>query len=281
MSGTSVLMAGLTFPEGPRWHNGRLFFSDFYSHRVIALGLDGAAETVVTVPQQPSGLGWLPDGAMLIVSMLDRRVLRLEGQALRPHADLSALAGGPCNDMVVDAAGHAFVGNFGYDRHAGERPRPTRLLRVDPDRAVHVAAEDMEFPNGSVVTPDGRGLIVAETFARRLTRFDLAADGSLSHRRVFAAFEDCHPDGICLDAEGAVWVADARANRVLRVREGGAVAAELRLAEGRNAYACMLGGPERRTLLICTATGSGPEMAQRTEGRIEQAPVAVPGAGLP
>jgi sugar lactone lactonase YvrE len=281
MTELAVLMAGLTFPEGPRWHNGRLWFSDFYSHRVIALDLEGRAETIIAVPHQPSGLGWLPDGGLLIVSMLDRRLLRLEGPMLRSYADLSTLAGGPCNDMVVDAAGRAWVGNFGYDRHAGETERAARLLRVDADRSVQVAADELLFPNGTVITPDGKGMVIAETMGRRLTWFDIGADGALSGRRVFAQFEDCYPDGICLDAEGAVWVADARGQRVLRVRGGGEVVGEVALGEGRHAYACMLGGPALSTLFICSSSGSGPEMGHKTDGRIEMATVDVPSAGLP
>ncbi|MBN8890313.1 MAG: gluconolactonase [Rhodospirillales bacterium 70-18] len=279
--GVTVLLAGLTFPEGPRWHNGRLWFSDFYSHRVIALDLEGHAETVVEVPQQPSGLGWGADGALLIVSMLDRRVLRLEGPVLRAHADLSGLAGGPCNDMVVDAQGRAYVGNFGFDRYAGEAERPAVLVRVDPDGSMRAVAEDLAFPNGAVITPDGGGLILAETAGQRLTWFDIDAEGGLSGRRVFAQFEDCYPDGICLDAEGAVWVADARGERLLLVREGGAVARRVAMPPGRHAYACMLGGADRRTLFICSSTGSGPAMGQRADGQIDTVQVDVPGAGFP
>lgn len=277
---TEILLDGLTFPEGPRWHEGRLWFSDFYSYRVIALGLDGTAETMATVPQCPSGLGWLPDGTLLVVSMLDRKVMRLQGGALVTHADLSSVAGGPCNDMVVDVQGRAYVGNFGYERFQGEDARPARLARVDPDGHVTVVAEDLLFPNGSVITPDGRRLIIGETMGNRLTQFDITPDGDLSRRRDFATVPGLFPDGICLDTEGAIWVADPRGNRVVRVREGGTITDTIPLP-GRNAYACMLGGEDRRTLFLCTATGSGPERAGKTDGRIEHVRVAVPGAGLP
>jgi len=275
-----TLLDGLTFPEGPRWRDGRLWFSDFYTNRVLALDLAGKAETIATVPQRPSGLGWRPDGTLLVVSMLDRALLALEGGALRRVADLAALAGGPCNDMVVDAAGRAYVGNFGYDRHAGEAPRTTALARVDPDGRVSRAADELMFPNGMVIAPDGRTLIVAETYAHRLTAFTVASDGALSARRVFAELPGVFPDGICLDAEGAVWVSDARGHEVTRMFEGGRVAERISAGE-RSVFASMLGGPDRRTLFLCTCTGSGPAMAAKTDGRIEIVRVAVPGAGLP
>jgi sugar lactone lactonase YvrE len=275
-----VLIDGLTFPEAPRWHEGRLWLSDFYSFRVLAVDLDGHAQTVAEVPQRPSGLGWTRDGALLIVSMLDRSLLRLEAGRLSKIADLSALAGGPCNDMVVDAHGRAYIGNFGYDRHAGEAPRTTCLARVDPDGRVVRAAEDVLFPNGTVITPDGKTLIVGETFAHRLTAFDIDADGSLSKRRVFAQIEGLFPDGICLDAEGAIWVADPFAKRVARVFSGGRVERSISTG-GRGAYACMLGGHDRRTLFVCTNTGSGPAMGEKRDGRIDFMRVDVPGAGLP
>ncbi len=275
-----ILVEGLTFPEAPRWRDGKLWFSDFYSRRVLTADADGRLQTVVEVPQRPSGLGFTPDGALLIVSMLDRRLLRLDAGRLREVADLSALATGPCNDMVVDARGRAYVGNFGYDRHRGEAQRTTCLARVDPDGTVTRAADDLMFPNGVVITPDGQTLIVGETFAGRLTAFDVGADGTLSGRRLFAAIDGCFPDGICLDAEGAVWVADPRGNRVVRVLEGGRVARTISTG-ARGAYACMLGGADRRTLYVCTNSGSGPAMAEKTDGRIEAIPVDVPGAGLP
>jgi len=277
---TENLLDGLTFPEGPRWRDGKLWFSDFYSHRVMRVRLDGRAEIVAEVPQWPSGLGWTPGGVLLIVSMLDRRLMRLDGGTLRLVADLSALATGPCNDMVVDGAGRAYIGNFGFDRHGGEVERRTCIVRVDLDGTVIRAADDLFFPNGMVITPDGKRLVVGETLAKRLTAFDIGAGGALTNRRVFAQFEDCYPDGICLDAEGAIWVADARGNRVIRVFEGGRV--ERTISTGsQGAYACMLGGADRRTLFICTSSGSGPAMAGKRDGRIEFARVEVAGAGLP
>jgi sugar lactone lactonase YvrE len=275
-----TLIDGLTFPEAPRWHDGKLWFSDFYSLRVIAVGLDGRASTVAEIPKRPSGLGWLPDGSLLIVSMLDRSLLRLRDGKLDQVADLFALTGGYCNDMVVDAQGRAYVGNFGYDRHAGEEPRTTCIVRVDPDGGLTRAAEELLFPNGTVITPDGKTLIVGETFAHRLTAFDVAADGSLSNRRVFAQMDGVAPDGICLDAEGAIWVADPFGKRVVRVFDGGRIERTISTGE-RGAYACMLGGEDRRTLFVCTNSGSGPAMANKRDGRIDFLRVDVPGAGLP
>ena len=276
-----VVVDGLTFPEAPRWHDGRLWFSDFYSHRVLAVDISGYMDVIAEVPQRPSGLGWRPDGTLLIVSMLDRRLLRLDGTTLHEVADLSKLAPAPCNDMVVDAHGRAYVGNFGYDRHKGEPLRTTCIARVDPDGTVTRAADDLLFPNGTVITPDGRTLIVAETQGHRLTAFDVAADGTLSKRRVFAQLEEhCFPDGICLDAEGAVWTSDARNPRVLRVFDGGRVDRTISTGE-RSTFACMLGGDDRRTLFVLTNTGSGPQMAEKRDGRIEAVRVDVPGAGLP
>jgi len=275
-----TLLDGLTFPEGPRWHDGRLWFSDFYNHRVVAVGPGGAAETIITVPNIPSGLGWLPDGTLLVVSMNDRRLLRVQNGLLVTHGDLSTIAGGPCNDMVVDAKGRAYVGNFGYERFKGEDARSAKLARVDPDGTVSVVADDLLFPNGSVITPDGATLIVGESMGNRLTAFDIGADGALSSRRVWADTPGVVPDGICLDQEGAIWVADPRSNRVVRVRQGGAIADTIPLPD-RNAFACMLGGDDRRTLFICTAPASGPDRTGKTDGKIEIERVAVPGAGLP
>jgi len=275
-----TLVDGLTFPEGPRWHDGRLWFSDFYSHRVLAVDLEGKLETIVEVPQRPSGLGWTRDGKLLIVSMLDRRLVRLDGTALATVADLSALAGGPCNDMVVDQQGRAYVGNFGFDRHKGEAQRTTCIVRVDPDGRITKAADDLMFPNGTVITSDGKTMIVGETFAHRLTAFDVAADGTLSNPRLWARVEGCYPDGICLDAEGAIWVSDPFGHRLLRVFAGGRIAHEIPLSP-RGAYACMLGGDDRRTLFVCTNSGSGPSMADKRDGRIETLRVDVPGAGWP
>jgi len=280
MDKPEVLLDGLCFPEGPRWHEDRFWFSDMHAHEVVVTDLDGKRDTVVEVANWPSGLGWLPDGRMLVVSMTDRRLLRLESGRLVEHADLSGLATFHCNDMVVDGRGRAYVGNFGFDLNAGEKPRETDLIRVDPDGSTHVAASALSFPNGAVITPDGATLIIGETFGARLSAFDISEDGSLSGRREFAATPGAAPDGICLDAEGAIWVASPVSGEVLRVREGGEVTH--RIPVDTQAFACMLGGPDGTTLFICTASSSEPERcAAERGGRIEIVRVEVPGAGLP
>jgi len=278
-----TLAEGIVFGEGPRWHAGRLFFSDIKAGRVEAVDRDGKRETVVRLQGEPSGLGWLPDGRMLVVSMLDHRLLRLDPEGLREVADLSAHCGGKANDMVVDALGRAYVGNIGFDLEAQPiAPRPTKLLRVDPDGSVHVAARELWCPNGLAIGADGRTLVAAESAAGRLAAFDVAADGSLSGQRVFAALpEGAAPDGICMDAEDAVWVASPTTREFLRVREGGEVAERIPTGE-RVAIACALGGPARRTLFLVTSwTMSLAEAGKQRGGRIEACEVAVPGAGWP
>jgi sugar lactone lactonase YvrE len=281
MTETKVLIDGLCFPEGPRWHEGEFWFSDMHGKRVLRAGLDGRARTVVEVEQRPSGLGWLPDGRLLVVSMYDRRLLRLDPDGLKPVADLAPIATFHANDMVVDRHGRAYIGNFGFDLIAGEPQRTTSLARVDPDGSVHVAATELMFPNGMVITPDDRTLIAAETFGGCLTAFDKASDGSLSRRRVFAKLEGgTVPDGIALDAEGAVWVASPLTNECLRVHEGGRVSRRLRASA--LPYACALGGPDRKTLFICTAETHHPEeCVEKRSGKIETLQVEVAGAGWP
>jgi len=278
---TEVVVDGLCFPEGPRWHEDQLWFSDMHAHQVMRVDRNGRAETVVEVPRQPSGLGWLPDGRLLIVSMLDRRLLRLDGGRLVEVADLSQLAVCHCNDMVVDAGGRAYIGNFGFDLHAPAWEfRHAELILVTPDGAARVVANEMSFPNGTVIAPDGRTLIVGESFAARLTAFDIQPDGALTNRREWAKLEHGTPDGICLDAEGAVWYASPVSAECVRVAEGGRVLD--RIPVSTQAFACMLGGPDRRTLFICTAVDSQPERCRETRsGRIETVRVDVPGAGLP
>lgn len=275
-----TVLDGLAFPEGPRWHDGEFYFSDQHDRVVWAIGAEGRARPIADVPGQPSGLGWTPDGTLQIASMRDRRLLRLTSRALETFADLSAHAPAPVNDMVIDRAGRTYAGNFGFDLDAGEKPRPTSLLMISPDGAVSVAAGDLWFPNGIVITDDQKTMLLAETFAARITAFDLE-DGRLANRRVFAELPGIYPDGICLDAEGAVWAACADGNKVIRVFNGGRITHEIPLA-GRHAYACMLCGADRRDLYLCTAADHRPDrtLALRS-GRIEKLRVAAPGAGLP
>ncbi len=276
-----VLLDGLMFPEGPRWHDEKLWFSDMHAGQVMTVDMNGHAEVITTVARSPSGLGWLPDGRLLVVSMLDRRLLRLDSDGLVEVADLAQLASFHCNDMVVDHQGRAYIGNFGFDINARAPFSPAEIILVTPDGQARVVAEEMAFPNGSVITPDGNTLIVAETFGSRLTAFDIGADGSLSNRRIWAELAGAFPDGICLDAEGAVWVASPAGKiGVLRVQEGGEVTHHLNVAT--HAYACMLGGPQRNTLFILTAETINPDGARaKSSGRIEMVPADVPGAGLP
>jgi len=279
MSETRVLLEGLRFPEGPRWHDCKLWFSDMHAGRVMTLDPSGHAETVLRLDDDPSGLGWLPDGRLLVVSMRQRKVMRRDPDGLVTHADLAAVAGFHANDMVVDVRGRAYVGNFGFDLNGGAAQVTTNLALVHPDGRVEVAASDLLFPNGAVLTPDGATLIVGETFAARLSAFDVAGDGRLSNRRVWAQLERAVPDGICLDADGAIWVASPISKGVLRVREGGEVLQ--RIPVDHQAYACMLGGTDRCTLYICTAETHDPAKTASKTGRIEAAVVDVPGAGLP
>jgi len=277
---TEVLLADLAFPEGPRWHEGRLWFSDQHDHRVVAVDMNGAAQTIAEVPEQPSGLGWTPDGRLLVVSMVDRCLLRLDDTGLTKVADLSPYATYHCNDMVVDAQGRAYVGNFGWDIYGGGDPVDTGLVLVSPEGNTRVVTEGLRFPNGTVITPDGATLIIGETFGACLSAFDIAPDGSLSNRREWARLQGAVPDGICLDAEGAIWVASPVSAEVLRVREGGAVTH--RIPVETQAFACMLGGPDGRLLCICTALDSEPGKCRASRsGRIEVVEVDVPHAGLP
>ena len=285
-----LLASGLHFGEAPRWHDGELWFSDFFDYAVKTVDLAGQVKVRLSTADRPSGLGWLPDGRMLIVSMTTRQLLRLEDHRLVQHADLSQLATFHCNDMVVDAVGRAYVGNFGFDLDTAEITGTLDqvlaghtgaiLARVDPDGSVHAAADGLMFPNGTVITPDGRTMILAESFGRRLTAFDVAEDGSLSNRRVWADLAQRTPDGICLDADGAIWVANPITPECFRVAEGGEI---LDVIETDNrCFACMLGGPERRTLFMLTSQFSlAVEAAVQRTGNVLVADVQTPGAGLP
>jgi sugar lactone lactonase YvrE len=280
MAEFKVLLDGLMFTEGPRWHDGKLFFSDMHAHKVMSVDLEGKAQTVVEVPTWPSGLGWLPDGRMLIVSMTDRKVLRLDPDGLKTHADLDTLASFYCNDMVVDGKGRAYVGNFGYDLLSGAPQKPAELILVNPDGSARVAADGFDFPNGTVISPDGKILVVGESMGHRLTAFNIQADGSLTNRRHFADLGEAVPDGIALDAGGAIWVASPMSKELLRVRDGGAVAERLKF--DTMPIACALGGPDRRTLFMLTSDSIDPdECRAKKTSKIWFKEVAVAGAGWP
>ena len=291
-SDTKVLLEDLVFPEGPRWHDGRLWFSDMHDQRVIAVDLDGRSETIAEVANQPSGLGWLPDGRLLVVSMTDRMLLRLDDDGLAEIADLSDLATCHCNDMVVDDQGRAYIGNFGFDLGSmtdSAALRTAELVLVTPEGHASVVADGLAFPNGTVITPDGSTLIVGETFGGCLTAFTIEPDGSLSNRRAWAEFDDrgfaiepgrISPDGICLDADGGIWVTSPMTREVVRVVEGGEITDRIEVET--IAFACMLGGEDGRTLFLCTAPTHEREPAREQRGgRIEMRTVEVPRAGRP
>ena len=276
-----VLMTGLMFGESPRWHDGRLWFSDFGAGEVVAVGLDGRSEVVARIPAMPMGLGFLPDGRLLAVSARDGHLLVSgSGQGLAAYADLSGLSRHPWGDMVVDGRGHAFVGNIGFDFPAGEFA-PGSLAHVSPGGEVRPVAGGLAFPNGMAVTPDGKTLILAETYAHRLTAFEVAEDGSLGGQRVWADLPGGFPDGICLDAEGAVWYSDVPGKRCVRVREGGQVLQAIGLDRG--CFACALGGPDRQTLFLMAAEfpgTAGLAGGERT-GQVLTTSAPAPGAGWP
>ena len=289
MSDTNVLAEGLYFGEGPRWHDGRLWLSDFHAHAVKSVDESGTVRTELELDDQPSGLGWLPDGRLLVVAMKERAVKRLDPSGLVLHADISHLTAHLCNDMVVDGQGTAWVGNFGFNLDAELKSRGgevfndhpvANLVRVDPDGSSHIAAEAMHFPNGSVVTPDGKTLIVAETLAGCLTAFTINADKSLSNRRIWAELKGTAPDGICLNEDNQVWVANAIGPEVLLVAEGGEVIE--RVTTSQPCYACMLGGDNGKTLFAITAESSdGEAAAAEKTGKVEIMSVNKTGAGWP
>ncbi|GMT41464.1 MAG: gluconolaconase [bacterium] len=274
-----VLIDGLAFPEAPRWRNDRLWFTDQHARQIRWVDLNGQSGILAEMNDLPGGLGWLPDGTLLVVAMTSRCLYRVSEETFELYADLSSLASFHCNDMLVDTQGRAYVGNFGYDLHGGAEVAPAELIMVQPDGHASVVACDLIFPNGMTMTPNGE-LLVAETFAHRLSAFTVARNGQLSGRRTWAELGGATPDGICLDAEGAVWVASPGSGDVLRIREGGETIE--RVAPVGTPYACMLGGPDRKLLFMLTAETDDPvDAARLRSGRIEIHTVAVAGAGLP
>ncbi|MCJ7437982.1 MAG: SMP-30/gluconolactonase/LRE family protein [Acidimicrobiia bacterium] len=278
-----TLVGGRAFLEGPRWRTdpdgqGALYVSDMHAHEVLRVATDGSVEVLAVLATAPSGLGWLPDGRMLVVSMDDRRLLRLAPDGtLVEAADCSALASNEINDMVVDRHGHAFISQFGSDFHAGEPMVASPVLRADPDGSVRAASDGLRMANGMVITADGRTLIIAESAGRRLMSFDLADDGTLTSRRVWADLpEGDYPDGICIDSEDAVWVAGPASDRFVRVRQGGEVTDVVEVP-GRHAIACAIGGVDGHTLFMCTSPTHGqPDESRATRrAKVEITEVAV------
>lgn len=302
------LIGGLYFGEGPRWHENKLWFSDFYSHKVMTLDENNSLETVCEVPSQPSGLGWLPNGDLLIVSMLDRKILRFSEGSISVHADLSEYVAHKCNDMVVGRDGTAYVGNFGMG-DAGESLNSTHLMIVKSDGTVLKGPDNLLFPNGTVITEDGKNLIIAETLGAKLTSFDIEDNGELTNRKLWARTsplfslliikflssmgfdlskvdfskysKNLHvPDGICLDEKNGIWIASPTTKAVVRIEKGGNITDTINTPKG--AFACMLGGKERKTLYVIISNSSDPEEAQASpEGEIHSIEVEIPGVGKP
>lgn len=286
---TTTLVEGRYFCEGPRWHDGRFWFSDFYAHEICSVGLDGdvRVELAIDGDERPSGLGWLPDGRLLYVAMLARKVMRREADGtVVEHADLGSVATFHCNDMLVDETGRAYVGNFGFDLDAAlatmgpeglltamitdRGPYTAVLAHVEPDGSVGVAADDLAFPNGVVTVDAGATLVVAQTLGLELTAFDRAADGSLDNRRTWASLTESMiaPDGVAVDAADGIWVANALGAECIRVEQGGAITD--RVTTSQLAFACAIGGPDGRHLLVCTAAGSDADTAGASPtGRLE------------
>ena len=277
---TQTIAKGLAFPEGPRWYAGRLWFTDQHGRAIYAMNPAGELERISTTDDLPGGLCWLPDGTLLVVYMTQRRLMRLSGSVLEEYADLSGCASYHCNDMVADRQGRVYVGNFGFDLHGGAAVSTAEIVRVDTDGEVDIFCGDVVFPNGGVITPDGQTLLIAETFAHRITAFQFDAKGGINERALWADLGEATPDGICLDEDNALWVASPGTKALLRVKQGGEILA--RCETSGTPYACMLGGVERRILYVCTSETDNPGDAARLKsGRIEQVRVVSAGAGLP
>jgi sugar lactone lactonase YvrE len=279
MTELHALVTGLALGESPRWHEDRLWLSDWGAQEVIAVDLDGNSEVVLSMSSMPFCIDFLPDGRLLVVSGREGRLLRREpDSSLVTHADLTGLSEHPWNDIVVDGLGNAYVNNIGFDFPAGEFA-PGIIALVHPDGSARQVADGIAFPNGMVVSPDNSTLIVAESYGDKLSAFDIAADGSLANRRTWAGLGGGHPDGICLDAEGAVWFSDVPAQRCVRVGEGGEVLQTIELDRG--CFACMLGGRERKTLFMVAADFSSVMGGEIRTGQVLTAEAPAVGAGWP
>ena len=278
---TTPFVDGYVFLEGPRGHDGRLWVSDIWAHRVYGIAEDGRAEVAAEVPGRPSGLGFMPDGTPLIVSMTDRRVYKLIDGNLEVHADLSGTVQADLNDMVVDATGRAYVGNMGYDLFANAQPALAEICLVELDGSHRIVADGLDFPNGMLITDSARTLVVAESFGARLSAFDITSDGGLSNPRVYAQLEGLVPDGICLDIDGNIWVAGAMGGEFVQVDSAGEIIARIDV-KPHSAIACQLGGIDGRTLYCLVYAGGIEEISAGVAGaRIETVKIESPAAGSP
>jgi carbohydrate kinase (thermoresistant glucokinase family) len=266
---TTTLADGLMFPEAPRWHDGELWFTDQHARRVLRMRADGHLNEVIRTPDLPGGLGWLPDGTALVVLMTEQHVCRIKQGRLEDYADLSGLASFHCNDMLVDNLGRAWVGNFGYDLHGGESVKTSEIILIPPGGSPRIVAQDVIFPNGMAITADGNTLIVAETFAAKITAFDITTVSELGNPRVWADLDGAYPDGLCLAADGSLWVAAPNINQVLHLREGGKILGRV-ISRGRP-YACALGGDNDEQLYITSSEPDDQKEAKiQHSGRIER-----------
>ena len=275
-----ILMERIAFPESPRWHEGRLWFSDWVGHQVIALDPEGGSEVMAQVDAFPFSIDWLPDGPMLITA--GRELLRMEADgSLVTHRDLSELSDYGWNEIVVDGVGSAYVNGPGFDMMGGGEFAPGIVALLRPDGSAEVVAEDVAFPNGMAITPDGSTLIVADSYAKELIGFDIVAGGALANRRTWADLGDGVPDGICVDAEGAVWYADVPNRRCVRVREGGEGLQTIEVDRG--CFACMLGGVDGNTLFITAQEWNGPDAIGKgpRTGQVLAVEAPAPHAGRP
>lgn len=278
---TKPLADDFVFLEGPRWHDDHLWVSDMRGHTVYTVDESGRRSAIVEVPKRPSGLGFMPDGTPLIVSMIDRHLYKLIDGSLVLHADLSGIVEADINDMVVDDQGRAYIGNIGFDVWGGADPESAEITLVERDGRVRHVAEGLSCPNGMAIRDNGRILVVAESFAHQITEFDLAENGDLSNPRVLAELPELVPDGICLDTAGNVWVACAMGGRFVQIDPSGTTIAQVEVAP-LSAIACQLGGADGRTLFCMTYAGGMDEILKGEPGaRIDVARVDIPGAGSP
>lgn len=298
----TTLATGLVYPESPRFRDGLLWLVDLHAHNVVTVAADGTCRTVIQIDDRPSALGFLPDGTPLVASARKRLILRLDGEAPRVHADLNSIPGEYFNDMVVEGRGHIYIANrFVPGPGAPPEVSPEGIVHVSPEGVPREVAPDVASPNGMAVSPDGKTLIVAMSHDHRLLAFDIEEDGSLANRRVFADLlprpeldggHRASPDGICLDAEGAVWIGSPESREFLRIAADGRIVERIALPPPHRAVACVLGGPERRTLFMVISETSketlaeckrGPEGERRStsKGWIDTVEVAVPGVGWP